>query len=544
MSKAELLTGAAKRLADALATAGRDADGAKLPAGVQAEKLVLPGPAGAVDEVMGSTPIAPQLSVPKSAPMAVETPAVASDPFAKPDLNFLNKGLQDWEPEADVPLEVLKGRQTETLKPETVANTGFVQFDTASAPDLTKNFAGIFGNDPTEDDKALLLAFGHGYAGKGKEHNLKAVDNLLKVSASILEAAPEVAKIDTVFKFSNGAPVIQWRAANLRELLTDPLDMFRERISNPMEIGAHAGTYDQAITFVNPTLNQMRNDLGKGAVGAFEAGVGELIRRALPGPHKGYDRAVGTNQNVIDSFNQYMEYTSDFSEEAASLMQFADEKGVVSDEKVRQAFFNEGFGAQVVAEFKRILEINGTPEDDIATAVAGFEEGLKREVVATIKGMDKGRGISKRHGQMVPFIPVVKKPLLVRDVTDNSADNLVSAFKEDPSMVVPAADIKTVEEIIAIWEQGPATDKHFQDLLKSKGYDALQYVNTAEGTGARMSIVVFDEANIRPLHEVIPALKNLKESLRKRVYNLMAVGVPLTTALQAIQLEEEDGTDV
>lgn len=449
-------------------------------------------------------------------------------------------------------------------EPERLAKFGPENsFTTYTMPELDDAFKKAFGGfEPNDADRALMLAFGHGYSGKGKKANLVGLDDMLKVSASLLEAAPDMMKnIDTVFKFSNGAPIVLWRSSLTKKAPT-PRGMFAHRINNPQEIGSHTGTFDAASheNFLGKMAHMRQAKLTGDDSQVYELQT-RIITGSMPYTLSRIEHRIITDDKVRGVLESYLENTLSAGKQSEVLMKHVGDDLVYNEAKTAEVhFIQDGLVDEYVDAVMKVVDefsekINDYPLAGEAKVefLANTKKHLKENITEQIKA---GGGFTRRPtATSVPYIPVVKKPLFARDMGGNDAVTLMKEHTRweggiTSKPVFDEADLDMMKELMAEFRDAlpnVASDTEvellFQKLLKKRGYDAIAYVNPAEGSASRMSMTVFDEATVLPLHEVVPSLKKLQEALRNRVYNLLAVGVPLATALEVLRMEGENVDD-
>lgn len=534
------MSGFAKFVDEALSAAGRAADGAKAATGEvnRLERLPLP------DLNQIKTPKGVSFAddpVPKNKPLFSNEPAPelfgeGPVPTPMPSYESAPKRTVDGLKPFDNPSEV-RARQTELLTEgmRKIGQRG--DDDSEVAVTVGVAFKRHFNIEATPDDVALLETFGYGIGGLGglqrPDAQLRDLDDMLKVSASILEVAPEVKDINTSMKLSNGAPLVMWRGGNLRVLINNPKDMFTTRIDTPTEVGAHAGSFDQATDFTG-RLGSMRNAFVKGE-NNLRAEVTILVEKAMPRRLRSDAAVKQAGSGAQQVFKDFFTDNPGLVRQTEALLE-ADNPSALSIDKYIEEFEKGGYSQRVLDAVKKAIP-DMTKQDE-----EEFVKDLERTLLRSVKLKDIGDGVTKRTGQLVPYVPIIKNPIIFRDVGSNDADSIIDTVENFKEKAV--SDYPVFKEIAAKYRTKESGDlvkdnKLLQDLLREAGFDAMQYLNTTEGVGGKMSLVMLDEANIKPLHEIIPQLGKLKEALRKRVYNMMAVGVPLNLALQIVQMEEE-----
>jgi (2Fe-2S) ferredoxin len=228
----------------------------------------------------------------------------------------------------------------------------------------------------------------------------------------------------------------------------------------------------------------------------------------------------------------------DMAKTEPELLMKMDDSGVLVDDSEKMFYTNHK--DEILSTLKETLEDGeyGLLASEIDVALKDADTYLKARLFQGLESKDAGGSVRNRVGQMVPFVPVYKNPIVFRDVNNNDARTIIESVQASPRATVsdPEAFARVVERFIAMkgMDEDSGSEKLFQRALEEEGFDAAQYVNHGEGVGNKVSLVLFNEKNIKPLHELIPSLGKLKEALRQKVYDLMAMGVPMSMAIEYV----------
>lgn len=548
------MSGFAKIVDEALSAAGRAADGSKVKGAKGALPSLTKEPLPDLNQIKAPKGAFDPDPVPKNNPLFSKEPApdaFASDPVPTPIPQY--ETLQKRTVDGLKPFDNPRARQADLLSGDKIHSVSEARIDPEATSKVKEQFTDVMGTEPDDADVALMFGFGTGYNEASSPTQLKFLRESLKVSASLLEVAPELAKLDTTMKYSNGAPMLMWRGTFLTEKGTagieeNPLASFTFRLDNPTEVGAHAGTFDQARHFAHNTLGGLKNDLDRGRGALFTQGVESLLGRTLPRREQAMARSLANE--VAPILEDFLKMGTVFDSETDALM-FAGEKGVVSGaldmHALKELRILDDIADVVDTELRK--EYRNSPEllATVDNKVKEFKEDLGIKLLQGLTDTDvlnKGKE-AKRTGQLVPYVPDIKRPIVFRDVGSNDADSIMKTFQESGDKFTSSPE-ELSEVAVKYWKKRGTSDtennKLLAKLLTDAGFDAIQYVNTAEGVGYRVSMVVLDSKTVKPLHEVVPSLGKLKEALRKRVYNMLSVGIPLPLALKIVGMEEENDT--
>lgn len=103
------------------------------------------------------------------------------------------------------------------------------------------------------------------------------------------------------------------------------------------------------------------------------------------------------------------------------------------------------------------------------------------------------------------------------------------------------ADGKVLGDTVDQVEQNSmSVDKMLQDIIESKGYDGVQYLNSNEGATTKPSLIAFRKDQIITLDELIPDVKNYNKKEKGMFYSMVGLGVSIDVALNVMRSNKAD----